>query len=167
MGTDPLPGGSAHHQHSAWTYCSPGSGEKTWGSGRVAQPYLWKGRGPCCSLCLGLPLPVRDGIFPGAENMAAQSLPEEQRAPLGSCGDNTVGSAFIHIRACPPQDYPHIRMWLQHLTWFWSSQMDTEQRAWLEARSVDLFMKELTPGGTNHRPGEFLQARACILNLGL
>lgn len=168
MGTD-LPsswGQCPSYQHSAWTYCSPGSGERTWGWGRVAQPYLWKGRGPCCSLCLGLPLPVRNGIFPGAEHMAAQSPPEEQRAPLGSCGDK-VGSAFIHIRACPPQDYPHIQMWLQHLTWFWPSQMDTEQRAWLEAKSVDLFTREPTPGGTNHRPGELLQARACILNLGL
>lgn len=161
-----LPGGSAHHQHSAWTYCSPGSGERTWGLGKVAQPYL-EGEGSLWLPLSGSASASEGWIFPGAEHLAAQSPPEEQRAPLGSCGDNTVGSAFIHIRACPPQDYPHIRMWLQHLTWFLPPQMDTEQRAWLEARSVDLFTREPTPGGTNHRPGELLQARACILDLGL
>lgn len=72
-------------------------------------------------------------------------------SPAGQLWGHLVGSAFIHIRACLPQDYPHMRMWLQHLTWFWPSWMDIEQKAWLEAKSVDLFVREPTPRGTNHK----------------
>lgn len=72
-------------------------------------------------------------------------------SPAGQLWGHLVGSAFIHIRACLPQDYPHIQIWLQHLTWFWPSWMDIEQSAWLEAKGVDFFVKEPTPGGTNHK----------------
>lgn len=85
----------------------------------------------------------------------------------GQLQGHLVGSAFIHIRVSLPQDYPHIRMWLQHLTWFWPPWVDIEQRAWLEAKGVDLFfLREPPPGGTTGRGGELLQTGACILSLG-
>lgn len=120
------------------------------GGGEWLSPISGGGGVPTVSFVWAWPLPVRDSIFPGTEQTADQSPPEEQRAQLGSCGD-IVGSAFIHIRACLPQDYPHMRMWLQHLAWFWPSWMDIEQRAWLEAKSVDPFLREPTSGGTNHK----------------
>lgn len=88
-------------------------------------------------------------------------------SPAGQLRGHLVGSAFIHIRVSLPQDYPHIRMWLQHLAWFWPPWVDIEWRAWLEAKGVDLlFLREPTPGGTTGRGGELLQAGACILSLG-
>lgn len=88
-------------------------------------------------------------------------------SPAGQLQGHLVGSAFIHIRVSLPQDYPHIRMWLQHLTWFWPPWVDIEQRAWLEAKGVDLlFLREPPPGGTTGCGGELLQAGACILSLG-
>lgn len=62
-------------------------------------------------------------MLPLALSRACQRSSEPSWAAAG-----TLSSAFIHIRACLPQDYPHIRMWLQHLTWFWPSWVDIEQR---------------------------------------
>lgn len=80
-GTDPLTPSwrqCPSNQHSSWSYYSPGCGDRIWGRGRVAQPYLWRGRVPIASFVWVWPVPVRDGIFPGTEQTAEQSPPEEQ-----------------------------------------------------------------------------------------
>lgn len=99
-----LPGGSAHHTSIHLDLLFPWPWGEDWGMGESGSALALEGEG---SLLLPLSGSASASIFPGAEHMAAQSPPEEQRALLGTCED-TVGSAFIHIRACPLQDYPHI-----------------------------------------------------------